>query len=95
MIFDLLSESVFEQQIITCPFCDNSYVSKEEYRLLIQCPVCEGNAQLASQAVDEVMYVRQNLDRYTADEIAAMIRKLGPDFRSDFRTAWWRRQRDA
>lgn len=95
MVFDRIAESVFEQQIIDCPFCSNSYVSKDERRPLIQCPVCQGNAQLAREAEDEMEYIRQNLDRYTVDEIAVMIRKLGPGlFRSDFRTVWWRRQRD-
>lgn len=60
MVFDRISKSVFEQQIIDCPFCSNSYVSKDEYRPLIQ---CQGNAQLAREAEDEMEYIRQNLDR--------------------------------
>ena len=87
-IFDQIAEkNVYEPALITCPFCNCTYVHTTEYRPLVKCSICKGNGYLAKQADMDVESTLTNLNRYSTEQINQFIKKLGSGFyRTELRT---------
>lgn len=100
-VFALIDRIIPEQLYEFCPFCGSGYASEWEVRATVKqyCPVCQGQASLARDAVIAIEALYTLLPslprtRETLEQVEIYIRKLGAGYwRSEYR-AFWRQLQD-
>ena len=95
MYFDQIEKRIARQETIRCPFCDCGYISQQEVRKAVKCPICKGHGNKAATADKYILQLLPTIDTLSTQKIEEYIEKLPAMgfYRLEFRIALNKRKR--